>query len=61
MKNLIIVVVILAALIFTIVNKEPVLGYNVGDIHPTQGWIITCQEDMSCWDCETMGNRICGR
>jgi hypothetical protein len=19
-----------------------------------------CQEDMPCWDCETMGNRICG-
>lgn len=21
----------------------------------------TCQEDMPCWDCATMGNRICGR
>jgi hypothetical protein len=20
----------------------------------------TCEEDMPCWDCETMGNRICG-
>ena len=19
-----------------------------------------CEEDMDCWDCETMGNRICG-
>jgi hypothetical protein len=19
-----------------------------------------CQEDMACWDCATMGNRICG-
>lgn len=19
-----------------------------------------CHEDMPCWDCETMGNRICG-
>lgn len=19
-----------------------------------------CMEDMPCWDCETMGNRICG-
>lgn len=19
-----------------------------------------CTEDMECWDCETMGNRICG-
>lgn len=21
---------------------------------------VTCQEDEPCWDCETMGNRICG-
>lgn len=21
---------------------------------------VTCEEDMPCWDCETMGNRICG-
>lgn len=20
-----------------------------------------CAEDMDCWDCETMGNLICGR
>ncbi len=20
----------------------------------------SCQEDMPCWDCKTMGNRICG-
>lgn len=19
-----------------------------------------CTEDMDCWDCETMGNRVCG-
>lgn len=25
---------------------------------PTQA--PTCQEDMPCWDCETMGNLICG-
>jgi len=22
--------------------------------------IANCTEDMDCWDCETMGNRICG-
>ncbi len=22
--------------------------------------VATCQEDEPCWDCETMGNRICG-
>jgi hypothetical protein len=21
----------------------------------------SCQEDMDCWDCHTMGNRICGK
>lgn len=21
---------------------------------------IDCEEDQACWDCETMGNRICG-
>ncbi len=22
--------------------------------------VLTCEEDMPCWDCETMGNGICG-
>jgi len=22
--------------------------------------ISKCQEDMSCWNCETMGNLVCG-
>jgi hypothetical protein len=21
---------------------------------------VRCREDMPCWDCQTMGNRICG-
>lgn len=21
---------------------------------------VRCEEDMPCWDCTTMGNRICG-
>lgn len=21
---------------------------------------VTCEEDMPCWDCVTMGNHICG-
>ena len=21
---------------------------------------LECQEDQACWNCETMGNRICG-
>lgn len=23
--------------------------------------IVRCEEDMPCWDCSTMGNRICGK
>lgn len=22
---------------------------------------VRCTEDMACWDCETMGNQICGK
>lgn len=22
--------------------------------------LVRCEEDMPCWDCHTMGNRICG-
>ena len=22
---------------------------------------VSCQEDMACWDCYTMGNKICGK
>lgn len=21
---------------------------------------VTCQEDMKCWNCKTMGNHVCG-
>jgi hypothetical protein len=26
----------------------------------TTAAVSSCQEDDPCWDCETMGNRICG-
>lgn len=25
-----------------------------------QAAAVTCQEDEPCWDCEVMGNRVCG-
>lgn len=28
---------------------------------PTHYQGVRCTEDMACWDCETMGNHICGR
>jgi hypothetical protein len=30
---------------------------DAGTIPPVS---ITCQEDMPCWDCDTMGNGRCG-
>jgi hypothetical protein len=27
---------------------------------PTPSPTVTCVEDMPCWDCSAMGNRICG-
>lgn len=24
------------------------------------GGTVRCEEDQSCWDCETMGNGVCG-
>lgn len=24
------------------------------------GGTVRCEEDQSCWDCETMGNKVCG-
>jgi hypothetical protein len=30
-------------------------------VHHTPTSSTRCTEDMSCWDCRTMGNGICGR
>jgi hypothetical protein len=27
---------------------------------PSPSRADTCQEDQACWDCETMGNQVCG-
>lgn len=35
---------------------EPVTGNYPGN----QRWENVCEEDQPCWDCHTMGNRICG-
>lgn len=34
-------------------------SYQAPTVSP-EATVITCQEDMPCWDCETMGNGICG-
>jgi hypothetical protein len=33
---------------------------NIVSVEPTAVPVPVCQEDQPCWDCETMGNRICG-
>lgn len=31
------------------------------NLHPQRSTTtVQCQEDEPCWDCHTMGNRICG-
>ncbi len=45
---------------------ETGLAFNCGPVTQADSteqqecWQITCQEDMSCWDCRSMGNLICG-
>jgi hypothetical protein len=37
-----------------------VVGTIVGTADEPPGAQTECQEDESCWDCETMGNGVCG-
>lgn len=41
------------------VEPSPVTTEAVPVIEPTA--VPVCEEDQPCWDCSTMGNRICGR
>jgi hypothetical protein len=36
----------------------PLIGNAID--HEQRTHAPTCQEDMSCWDCRTMGNHLCG-
>lgn len=38
-------------------GPEPMTHRTVGTSSTST---TTCAEDMPCWDCSTMGNRICG-
>jgi hypothetical protein len=35
-------------------------AWLVGSIISAPDVTARCQEDMPCWDCDAMGNRICG-
>lgn len=39
-----------------------IIGQNLKQHRLDSGLIppISCQEDMACWDCTTMGNKECG-
>lgn len=41
-------------------SKVPANFYDQQDLVPVGAEDGDCQEDEPCWDCRTMGNRICG-
>lgn len=43
-------------------REAPGMGVLVRDLPDGAQEIvpIRCEEDMPCWDCRTMGNKICG-
>lgn len=54
MKRLLFILVALAAVLF-------VSGCNaITFVHAPSTSTTVCYEDQPCWDCHTMGNRICG-
>lgn len=46
-----------ARIALAVVILAAAVGIGVAH-HPSKS--VRCTEDMSCWDCRTMGNRICG-
>lgn len=56
MKKLIATVSLLTVLMGMGACAQPTVTVN----YPTPTVNEQCEEDMPCWDCETMGNLICG-
>ena len=58
------VVILTLALLVMLFVAGMVSEWLAPTVHVTEigdAWSqAPCQEDMPCWDCETMGNRICG-
>ena len=50
---------ILALLVLALVLWASHLEYET-ETSPATSTSTVCVEDMDCWDCETMGNRLCG-
>jgi hypothetical protein len=45
---------------FTLVVSVLVTGIAFDRTNPNEIKLIKCEEDMPCWDCSTMGNKVCG-
>jgi hypothetical protein len=48
-----------AAAVGLLLTLSAQVGMWVGR-HEPRAPMIVCEEDQPCWDCNTMGNRICG-
>ncbi len=55
-----VIALVLAALLVSIALPLGVLTYDARRYFEHQTTVTRCVEDMPCWDCHTMGNRICG-
>ncbi len=37
-----------------------VIGFSINQRMNPHPKPVRCEEDMPCWDCTTMGNKVCG-
>lgn len=56
---------VIAAAVLTATLTHAALTTAYSTTHPTDGRTslsipATCQEDDPCWDCHSLGNRVCG-
>jgi len=49
-----------AIILALVVLSIPGAGFSNGVHWFSNATPIRCTEDMSCWNCKTMGNRRCG-
>lgn len=52
--------IFVAVLVIFFVTYLGVHAYLAATRTPVTRTAVECNEDEPCWDCETMGNRICG-
>ena len=54
-------VIILFAFLYLFGHLMFALGRQQTMVTNTPTNMVRCEEDMPCWNCETMGNLICGK